>query len=116
MENLVKITVVTETLEISIFSDLRAATFGRQDLPPHSVGKGKFLTAIYPASGKLWDFLNPRLFTMSKISLTSLTSFYRQGHLNSKLVHDFTVVLRSHAATLLGLACSRFGSTGVVLS
>jgi len=43
MEILAHITVVTEILEISIFSYLGAATFGRQDMLPHSCGKGKWL-------------------------------------------------------------------------
>jgi hypothetical protein len=88
MENLAHIGDVTEILETSISSYLRAETFGRQDMPPDSGGIGKALnisswahsqvsalrfnleTVVYPASGKLWDFLNVRLFTISKIPLT----------------------------------------------
>jgi hypothetical protein len=41
METLAHNTVATEIPVTSIFSYLRAATFGRQDLPPHSGGTGK---------------------------------------------------------------------------
>ena len=54
------------------------------------------------------------MFTISTIQLNSLTTFHRQGHLNSNLVHDFTVVLQSHAATVLELTHSALGSAGVL--
>ena len=41
METLAQKTVVTEILETSIFSDLKAAIFGSQDIPPAFGSKGK---------------------------------------------------------------------------